>query len=368
MRICIDGTPLLLRSAGVKNYVYHWWKALQEELHPSAVSAYPFIDTPGALHHDRSMLGSAGTYSRIAVLHGVNRILPSAIDWAIGDVDIFHTSNQVWALPKKAKISATLHDLTVLLMPEHHTEGNRQAEQRFFDRIVRRADGLIAVSEATRNDAIRLLGLDERKVQAIHSGIDQRFFGPFDIEAVRRQYQLNKPYILYVGTIEPRKNLHTLLDAWLAMPAEVRQEHDLIFAGPAGWGSDRLMARIQSGIAGLRLLGYVPEELLPSLTAGACVFAYPSLYEGFGFPVAQAMAAGVPVVTSNVSALPEVAGPAGVLIDPQSALALRDAIYDLLLSPNRREILGRAGRERARAYTWTETAKKSVQFFEGLLG
>jgi glycosyltransferase involved in cell wall biosynthesis len=368
MRICVDGTSLLLRSAGVKNYTFHWLTSLQQELAGNELTIFPLLKRPENLHHDRSMLNPLQTYLRIALLHFVNRVYQPAIDWAIGNVDVFHTSNLVRAVPRRCRLSATLHDFTALLMPEHHTPGNRLADQLFQQNVLSRADGLIAVSESTKRDAVRLAGLNPDKIRVIYSGIDTRFQGPHETEEIRHRYNLRKPYVLYVGTIEPRKNLHTLLDAWLALPLDLHREHELIFVGPAGWGSDGLMARIQSGVTGLRLLGYVPEPDLPAIMAAATVFVYPSLYEGFGFPPAQAMAAGVPVITSDTSALPEVVGDAGILIDPKSALSLRDALQELLLSPARRSALGSAGRLRARQFTWSRTAKESIDFFRRLAG
>jgi glycosyltransferase involved in cell wall biosynthesis len=368
MRICVDGTSLLLRSAGVKNYVFHWLTSMAAQLPEQALSIFPLLGTPATLHHDRSVLTPLETYPRIALLHSINRIYRPAIDWAIGNVDVFHTSNQVKAIPGRCKLTATVYDFTVLLLPEHHTEGNRLAERGFHQRVLQRADGLIAISESTKNDGIRLVGLNPEKVRVIYPGIDDRFKGPHDVDAVRLRYGLHKPFVLYVGTIEPRKNLHTLLDAWEALPTELRQEHDLVFGGPTGWGSEQLMARIRAGVPGLRLLGYVPEQDLPSVTAAASVFAYPSIYEGFGFPPAQAMAAGVPVVTSNVSSLPEVVGDAGILIDPNSASELSAAMQDLLLSPTKRQTLGGRGRERAGQFSWSRSAHESIDFFRRVIG
>ena len=184
-------------------------------------------------------------------------------------------------------------------MPELHTAGNRKADQNFTNQVLKRADRLIAVSSNTRDDAVRVLGLNPDKIDVIYSGVPDVFFDARPTPALR-------PYALYVGTIEPRKNIDT-------SPRRLAIQHPvegfrLLIAGPKGWAAEKTMARLQSGIPGVRHLGYVPEDELPGLTAGASVFVYPSLYEGFGFPVAQAMAARVPVVTSNTSCLPEVAG------------------------------------------------------------
>jgi alpha-1,3-rhamnosyl/mannosyltransferase len=173
--------------------------------------------------------------------------------------------------------------------------------------------------------------------------------------------------VLAVGTIEPRKNLDLALDAWAALPAALREEFLFVVAGPEGWQSGHTVRRLRSGLEGVRYLGYVPEADLPGLTAGASLLFYPSLYEGFGLPVAQAMACGVAVLTSNVSALPETAGEGALYADPRSASELRAALERLLLSPDLRRKLGSAGRQRAARYRWEEAARESLEFFRALI-
>lgn len=367
MRIEIDASSLLLRSAGVKNYTHHWIRHLRESAPAgSEVRAFPFIGDLGTLNHDGSNLGRFATGWRIGALLA-SRYVP-LIDWTstISGVAVFHASNQVRRPPgagSKVALTATVHDLTCWLMPEVHTAANVAADKSFADRVWKRADGLIAVSESTRQDAIRILGVHPDRIRTIYSGIPDRFF-----EAVPAPRQ--KPYILFVGTIEPRKNLDTLIDAYEALPVDLRTAYDLVVAGPAGWASDETMARLTSGrIAGVHYTGYVAEADLPGLTAGATVFAYPSLYEGFGFPIAQAMAAGVPVVTSDNSCLPEVAGDGALTVDARSVSALSAALARLLESSKLRERLGAAGRARAMArYRWDVCARDSWSFFKDVAG
>jgi alpha-1,3-rhamnosyl/mannosyltransferase len=170
-----------------------------------------------------------------------------------------------------------------------------------------------------------------------------------------------------VGTVEPRKNLDRLLDAWQSLPASVREQFDLVIAGPDGWQSAATLARLRAGARGVRYLAYVPEPDLPGITAGATIFVYPSLYEGFGFPVAQAMAAGVPVITSNLASLPEVTAGAATLIDPHSLSELRAALQRLLTSPDTCTRLAAAGRIQAQRFRWDANASRSVEFFERIL-
>jgi alpha-1,3-rhamnosyl/mannosyltransferase len=359
MTIIVDATSTLVRSAGVKNYVWHWLRHLRRQADENtAIRAFPFLDELGSLDHENSALSRSATILRFALIKSMNETGFPPLDWMIRRADIFHGTNLLRRAPRRAKLTATIHDLTCWLMPEVHTPGNVKADREFADRILRRADRLIAVSENTRQDAIRVLGIAPDRIQTIYSGVGESYF---DAVPTRRA----RPYALYVGTIEPRKNLDTLLDAWALLKPSLRGEFDLLIAGPRGWGSDQTLPRIQKEAA---YLGYVPEGDLPGLTAGATVFIYPSLYEGFGFPVAQAMAAGAPVVTSNNSSLPEVTGDAAILIDPRSASEIASALTRLFESEALRMELGARGRKRAELFRWEKCATESLHFFRSVFG
>jgi glycosyltransferase involved in cell wall biosynthesis len=358
MRILIDATPVLLRSAGVKTYIYHWIQHLWHHAGNEQVLTFPPLNKLAALNHEGSMLGPARTYSQLGLVYLANLQgnLP-LLNWMTPKIDVFHASNMVRNPPRKARLTATIHDLTTRLMPELHTPANIQADQGFADKVLKHAAGVIAVSESTRQDAIRLLGLDPARVHAIHSGVPEVYFGA-------QPRPSERPYVFFLGTIEPRKNLDTLLDAW--QNTRLRADFDLVIAGASGWGSEKTLARLRSRPPGVRYLGYVPEDELPGLTAGATAFIYPSLYEGFGFPVAQAMAAGVPVITSNTSCLPEIAGDGALLVDPRSVAEIQAAIEKLLTSPALRQQLRAAAIAKAREYRWEVCARKSLEFFRGL--
>jgi glycosyltransferase involved in cell wall biosynthesis len=369
MRICIDAVPLLVRSAGVKNYLFYWITHLRRRLGAGHVSLFPFLDRLPALDHEGSVAGPAGTLARQALLYALNLRPNHAWDWIGPPADIFHAA-KLWNPPRRPRLTANVHDMTCWLMPEFHQAANVAAEKSFAERVWKRAAGLIAVSENTRRDAVRILGLDPEIVRTIYPGVPEPFFQatPETAAAARRKYGLARPYALYVGTVEPRKNLDRLLDSWQNLPVSLRGEFDLVAAGPEGWHSAETMARLRAPAAGVRYLGYVPEPDLPGLTAGATVFIYPSLYEGFGFPVAQAMAAGVPAITSNVSSLPEIAGGAAALVDPRSPAEIHAAIERLLTSPAARAQLSRNARAQAQRFRWENCARMSVEFFEQVAG
>jgi alpha-1,3-rhamnosyl/mannosyltransferase len=365
MRVVIDAVPLLIRSAGVKNYLYHWIDHLRSLAGGDTIATFPALSGFGPLRHHASIAGGWRTGTGLAALALANYSTLPVLDWLAHSTDVFHSSGLTRHPPRRPRLTATIHDMTCWLMPELHPAGNLRAD-RSFEGILRRADGLIAVSESTKRDAVRVLGLRPEKITVIHSGIAAPFFDPGSesVDAVLARYGLDRPFVLFIGTIEPRKNIDMLLDAYEALPASLRQEYELVVAGPMGWASEGTAARVRR----VRYLGYVPEPDIAPLTAAATVFAYPSLYEGFGFPVAQAMAAGTPVITSNVSSLPEIAGDAALLIDPRSLGELRDGLSRLLLSPTLRAELAGKGRSRARAFRWEACAAQSLAFFQGVAG
>jgi alpha-1,3-rhamnosyl/mannosyltransferase len=369
MNVRIDLSPLLVLSAGVKAYLFHWYRAMKRAETAVRVGPYPCLPEPETLVHNRSVYGSLTTWPAILRVLAGRRMPRLFLDPAGHGVDVFHTSNLVAGGPQGCRLTATVYDLTGRLMSSHHTEATVRMD-RAMEAVYARAAGLIAISEHTRQDAIRHLGLPAERIVTIYPGIAREYFDVSVGEscAVRTRYSLAKPYVLVVGTVEPRKNLDLLLDAWLALPGELRSEYELVVAGGAGWHAEKTLRRLMSGLPGVRYLGYVPEADVPGLTRGAEVLAMPSLYEGFGFPVAQAMAAGVAVLTSNVSSLPEVAGEAGVLVDPRSREEVRAGFERLLESAELRQRLGSAGRERARLFSWENAAARSLEFFEQVAG
>lgn len=376
IRLIVDATPLLLRSAGVKTYTYYWIRHLMRLRGKNRhVALFPFLgnsDEPffERVEHEKSLVGRLPTYARLAALHAANIAGSAALDWLSPCGDVFHVSNQLHSLSRKCRITSTIYDLTCWLVPETHSPANVKGAKKTADRVFKAADALIAISECTKADAVRILGLAPQKIEVIYPGVADEFFRvPENTRArIGLAYDLPKPYILFVGTIEPRKNVTTLLDAWELLRPDLRNSFDLVLIGGPGWGDPGVLNRLRAGAAGARYLGYVREEDLPAFIAGAAAFIYPSLYEGFGLPVAQAMAAGVPVVTSNISSLPEIAGDAALLVEPRSPDQIRHAMERLLESAELRRKLGQNGRARARLFNWDKSALESWEFFERVCG
>ncbi|HBY62716.1 MAG TPA: hypothetical protein DEH78_23075 [Solibacterales bacterium] len=369
MRLSVDATPLLIRSAGVKNYLYHWLRALRGAMAPGdELSLFPCIDTVGSLHHEASVSSRMRTMRSIAALHFSNKLgrIPR---WIEAPSDVFHVTSQLRAHTQAAAVTATVYDLTTEVCPDLHLEATIHAEARYHRKVLAKAAGIIAISAHTKRDAIERLRLEPSRVWVIYPGIVQEFFDakPAGDEWLAA-HGLRKPFVLCLGTIEPRKNTERLLNSWDRLPASLRDEFELVVAGSPGWKSEAVLHRLRNGGGSVRYLGYVPEGDLPALIASATAVAYPSLYEGFGFPAVQAMACGVPLLTSNVSCLPEVCGEAAVYADPRSEAEISARLADVLTSPSLRGALAERGRQQAARYTWDRCAAESLEFFRAVAG
>jgi len=381
VRTCIDCAPLLITCAGMKTYLYHFARNLLRQAGEHEVSIYPFLDWPDRLggidlldppplYHEGSMAGARATAYRLLYISLINKGRHSALNWLTPGADLFYATNHVRNPPTNKKLVTTVHDLSTWTVPNSHTASQKEFEETYIEQIVRPADAVIAITESTRNDLIRLFDFPPEKVEVIYPGFPDAFYhaDPKTVAATRSKYGLDGPYLLHVGTIEPRKNIDRLLDAFERLKPSLQKEFPLVLIGMIGWADATTVERVKSPPKNVRYLGYVPEEDLPPLTAGATVCVSPSLYEGYGLPVPQAMAAGTPVLTSNVSSLPEIAGDAALLVDPKSTDEIIAGIERLLLSPSLREELVEKGHGQARRFDWAESAKQTWRFFERVVG
>jgi glycosyltransferase involved in cell wall biosynthesis len=271
-------------------------------------------------------------------------------------------------------VVVTIHDLAILRFPETFRRWHRTFASYLLPRLVRRVSAIVSVSEATKSDLVELLGVAPERVSVIPCGISAGF-SPLDagdprLAAVRDRYSLPEAYAITVGAIEPRKNLPRLLRAvdQLTKRREFR-DLSLLHIGPGGW----LTKEVSRTLAELRLedrvrfLGYVPNDDLAALYQQARLAIYPSLFEGFGLPVLEAMASGCPVVTSNCSSMPEVAGGAAVLVDPMSVEAIADGIARLWCDDGLRHALIACGQRRAATFTWEFAARETMKLYDRVL-
>jgi len=288
------------------------------------------------------------------------------IEFFCGRVDIFHGLHFVLPPAKKALRVLTVHDLTYLRFPGYFADGklNERGYKKELPHALERADAVIAVSQNTRDDLIELMGIPEEKVRVIYEGVDQHFFkliGRPKSDAILKRYGLDPPYLIFlVGTPEPRKNLVRAVTA----ARQAAPELDLVLIG-----SEKPLRELLVGEENrnLKFLGIVPEDHLPALLSGATISLYPSLYEGFGLPVLESMASGVPVITSDRGSLPEVAGGAGILVDPENVESIAEAISGLLQDESLRNRLKVMGKARASEFTWQRTAAETLALYRELV-
>ena len=265
----------------------------------------------------------------------------------------------------------TIHDLIFDKMPEHHKPLNRWYLNLALPLFSKRADHIIAVSEATRDDVIKTYGISPDKISVIPEAAAPRFTPQptKTIQAVRQRYQLPDQYLLYVGTIEPRKNLERLLKAWEKL-FQTKEVPPLVFVGSRGWLSESFFNALEKSPFrnDVLLTGYVRDEDLPALYSAATAFVFPSLYEGFGLPPLEAMACGTPVICSNTSSLPGVVGDAALLCDPTDDLALEDALKRIVNDVDLRHKLSEQGLEQAAKFSWERTAKDTLAVYNRIRG
>lgn len=288
---------------------------------------------------------------------------------ARGDVDLFYSPLGILPLRCPVPSVVTVHDLTVMLLPETHRLKVRMSQLPFLRSTLDQAAAIAADSESTARD-LRFHFPDCRgRVRVVYPGIDPGFVpGSWEeIDRTREELGCPEGYLLYAGTLEPRKNLGVLLDAWEGLHDEdSATTPPLVLAGPYGWHSSALARRLEAlraGGAPVQVLGRLPRERLIRIFQAARFFAYPSLYEGFGLPPAEAMACGIPTVTSNTSSLPEVVGDAGLTVTPHGPGELAEALRLLIRDDSLAAQLGAAGRERSHRFLWERAASAMEELF-----
>jgi len=279
---------------------------------------------------------------------GIKKYMPEA------DV-LFAPSFFEVALGEKTPQVVTVHDLSHALFPDQRGE---QVSRRLTERdrrVASKAVRIIAVSQATKDELTRLYGVDPAKITVIPEGYNT-FFQP--VAGVERQ-----PFFLFVGTVSPRKNLAGLFQAYAQLPPEIREEYRLKVVGAEGWNTNQIFQTYQNlKLEGeVEFLGYQGDEALRTLYNQAAAFLFPSLYEGFGIPILEAMACGCPVITSNISSMPEVAGEAALLVDPSIPQEITEAMMRVATEPKLWAQLHRAGLERVKDFSWEKTARRTLE-------
>ena len=368
MHVLFDTSPAPFTPGGTRTYV----EALAQQL-PRAAAARAIRLTTAALpswlqpndtkrlQHKARVLGWDSVY-----MHGLLPLRARRVH-----ADLLHTPAYRLPLWSSVPVVTTIHDVIPLVYPHFFRRRDRLMISAYF-RLARRAAHLITDSEATRQDVHRLLRVPLANMTTVHLAASPAFRPqtPERIAAAQAQYNLTLPYVLSVATLEPRKNLERVLAAFAQIRHKLDQPHQLVLVGKTGW----LYAPLLHSITALgltehvRLTGFVPEEDLPALYGGAAAFVYPSLYEGFGLPPLEAMATGCPVITSQRGSLHEVVGDAALVVDPEDTTAIGTALAEMLTDATLAERYRNAGRARAQAFSWEQTAAQTVAVYEHVMG
>ncbi len=378
MRIGLDGKILTLRAGGTGRYAISLTRAMLAE----AAARRPdleFVVLTGpqtsreVMEEFRGRCEEHFLSAKSSVIRSLT-LVPAALRRL--RVDVFHGMDHV-GIPlvgRSGKYVVTVHDVIPLILPETFTPRHRLVVRLALARVRRKADLVVVPSHAVKRDVVRRVGLPEDRVVVTHEGCEPRF-RPVRSEGALRdvaaRYGLPPRYVLAVGTLEPRKNLTTLLEAFARLRRDGAVDADLrlVLAGARGWLDEPIFATVRSlGLEdAVRFTGFVDDDDLPAVYSGAALFVFPSLHEGFGLPLLEAMACGVPVVTSNVSSMPEVAGDAATLVDPRDGEGLAAAIARSLRDAALRGRLREAGIARARQFSWEATARRTLDAYASLV-
>nr|MBC7245819.1 glycosyltransferase family 4 protein [Chloroflexota bacterium] len=270
-----------------------------------------------------------------------------------------------------ARMVVTIHDVFAWSCPGHSALPDTLIYRYWLPRVLPRVNAVITVSQVSKTDIVNYLRIPDDKVHVIYEGVDASYH-PIPWEETGQmtsRYGLPRGYILFVGSVEERKNLRRLLQAY-ALLCERGEQRRLVVVGPHKWKYTRILQTVAELGIGQRVIftGYIPDEDLPALYSGADLFVFPSLYEGFGLPPLEAMACGTPVVCSNAGSLPEVVGDAALLVDPYDVEALAEAMHRVLHDPALCEELRQKGLARAQQFTWEKAALETLAVYEGVLG
>ncbi len=314
-------------------------------------------------------LGSYPPRALLSAMTGADMVGSAALKER---VDLFHAPDHFVPKLKGIPVVATLHDSIPLSHPAWVSQRFRRSKNWLWRQAANWADHVMTVSEFSKGEIVRYFGVPESRISVTPAGVDDRFFerlkGP-EVDEVVRQLGLPERFFLFVGTLQPRKNVERILDAHLALPAKIRRDVPLIIVGRHGWGSDHLLARLKAMGPDdhVRWLSGIDDFTKRVMMQKATALLFPSLFEGFGLPVLEGFASNTPVITSNVSSLPEVAGDAAWMVDPYDVTALTDAMATLIRETVVADDLVAKGLMRARQFSWDACAAKTLKVYESVL-
>ncbi len=382
MKIGIDANWAIYEQAGIGKYTYNLIKALlEEDKQNEYVLFFNFFRKPRKRMREITELVKD---SKARVEVEVSAFPAKLREWLTQtpltlkyvfkkDVDVLHIPH-FSGVPKVgfSKMVVTIYDLAFTKFPDHRGVKISNYYLKRTKQAVENCQKVIAISKTTKKDLEKLLGVSSSKIDVTSLGVGSEFKPIKDSQLINRTIKKYLPikenFILSVCTLEPRKNLPRLIKAYSMLSFDLQRKYKLVLIGGKGWNNREVFQTIND--LNLKekvyLPGYVLQEDLPYIYNAATVFAYPSLYEGFGLPVLEAMSVGLPVITSNISSLPEIAGKAAEFVNPQKEEEIASALKKILLSENYQKILKKKGLKQAEKFSWQKTARETIKIYEKL--
>jgi glycosyltransferase involved in cell wall biosynthesis len=374
MKIGIDISLTVGEKAGVGYYTANLVDALAKIDRTNQYVLYPFFYH--IYHQDFKAAVVPAQRNFCQCCNGIpkkiiDRLWKSPIPrkWILGNVDVLHSTTFCAPRDHFGKLIVTIYDVSFLTLPHCHIEANRIHCLNGTSDAVKYADRIIAISHHGKTELVKYFNVDPDKIVVTHLAAKDIFIpcGLNEQNRVLEKYNIPRNYIFTVGSFEPRKNIGTLVRAYVNLPESIKKHHPLVIAGGRGWLNTDIDALIASQDPSMiRRIGYVDEKDLPGLYSAAAVFVYPSLYEGFGLPILEAMSCGAPVITSNTSSMPEISGDAALFFDPTDIRQLTTYLFKVLENEKLRKELSRKGIDRARLFSWEKTAKETLKIYETL--
>lgn len=372
MKVLIDAQPLIGTRTGIGKYVEQLSLNLENK---NIKTNYWFNQILKNKHkylglNDRNIINSRYPYKAIRRLFSPNVLYDIPID-INKKIDLFHGTNFITYNTLKVKNIITIHDLAFLKFPYTADDKTFRHHKEWLPYSIEKADHIIAVSNQTKKDIIELFKVKDNKITTIHLSADKNMKkqNGIVVNDVRIKYGLPHKYLLFVGTVEPRKNLEYMLKAFLLSKMEINHSYKLVIVGKIGWKYERLHEFINHNNLekDITFLGYVDGDDLPAIYSGATIFLYSSLYEGFGIPLLEAMNCGVPVITSNTSCIPEVVGEAAIQVPIDDVSNFSRQINNVILSEALQNELSIKSLERASRFSWENVATETIQVYEKVL-
>lgn len=377
IKILIDGVSLLSSFTGIARYTYENSKRIQDDINYESFYNYGY--------HSKNLYGPTNDNKTIGIIKKlqsivvksslmkktIRKLLKLSTKIISPSYDLYWQPNFIPDLNVKARrVVSTVHDFSFYLQPEWHPNERLEYFEEYFFKQVLKSDWLITGSYFTKSEIIKYLKFPEEKIHVIYHGVDHNLYKVYSqdiLEKTKKKFELNDNFLLFVGSIEPRKNLINLLKAYHLLSDNIKKKLPLVLVGFKGWENDEVMLEIEKEKEYIKYLGYLSDLELAHVYNLATIFIYPSLYEGFGIPPLEAMSCGTAVIASNAASLPEACGDAVEYIRPNNVNEISQKIALLVNDNEKRKLLIQKGFDHAKQFTWDKAAKEHLEVFEKVL-